>query len=161
VKVDEQGRSNLDGLRSPPSKEPKKKGGVTFLTARFEVNHGEIHYDNLRDKLGAELPYNAARQEDGLSAVLEPRNPADTEDRLNHNLTLKFDRSSATYKGRSLGDVGSSATAVVVFDEANKADQRVDDLVLKFTSNAMTATASGNVSSFSPLKYSFPDVQVN
>src|SRR5262249_1112888 len=56
VKIDEQGRSNLDALHAPPPTPEEKKSGVTLLSARFEVNHGEVHYDSLRDRISAAIP---------------------------------------------------------------------------------------------------------
>ncbi|HKP87732.1 MAG TPA: translocation/assembly module TamB domain-containing protein [Blastocatellia bacterium] len=151
VAVDAEGKSNLDALHAPPSKEEEKKSAVTFLTALFEIEGAELHYDDLKQNISAVVP--------GLNASLTPREPRALEDKLNHLLALNFDKASAVYEGRKIENIKSSMSGLVLYDEKRPADQRVDDLKFDLSSDFGTATASGNIESLSPLKYNLGNLQ--
>ncbi|MFL6213671.1 MAG: translocation/assembly module TamB domain-containing protein [Blastocatellia bacterium] len=159
MKVDEQGRSNLDALHAPPSKAEEKENASTFLTAKFEINNAALHYDDLRQKMSAVIPFDPAQGMAGLTLTLTPREPRALVDKLNHDLALNFDKANVTYEGRRVGNIQSSASGVVHYDEKNKAEQRVDDLALKLSSDVGNLNVAGNVESFTPLKYNVPQLQ--
>jgi translocation and assembly module TamB len=159
VSVDAQGRSNLAALRAPPSTQEEKKSAVTFLTAMFEVKNAAFHYDDAQRKLNAVIPFDPAQNMAGLTLTLTPREARALEDKLNHDFAFNFDKASATYEGRRVNNIQSSASAVVHYDEKNRAEQRVDDLSFKFGSDAGNINAGGNVESFAPLKYNLPQFQ--
>ncbi|MEN3333483.1 MAG: translocation and assembly module TamB [Blastocatellia bacterium] len=159
LSVDEQGRSNLDALRAPPSKEEEKKNAVTFLTATFELNHAALHYDDLQRKINAVIPFDPGQDMAGLTLTLKPKEARALEDKLNHDLAFNFDKASAVYEGRRINNIQSSASAVVHYDEKNQAEQRVDELSFKFSSDVGNLNANGNLESFTPLKYNLPQFQ--
>jgi len=145
VAADAEGKFNLAALHAPPSKEEEKKSAITFLTALFEINGAELHYDDLKQNISAVVP--------GLNVSLKPREQRALEDKLNHDLALNFDKATAVYQGQKIEDAKASLSGVVVYDEKKPADQRIDDLKFDLSSDLGTATASGNVESFAPLKY--------
>src|SRR5689334_22253660 len=159
LKVDEQGRSNIDALHAPPSTAEEKQNASTFLTATFEINNAALHYDDLKQKISAAIPFDPAQEMSGLTLTLKPREPRALVDKLDHDLALNFDKASMTYEGRKVGNIQSSASGVVHYDERNKAEQRVDDLTLKLGSDVGNLSAAGNVESFAPLKYNVPQFQ--
>lgn len=151
IAIDAEGKSNLDALHAPPSKEEEKKSAITFLTALFNVEGAELHYNDLKRNLSAVVP--------GLNLTLTPREARALEDKLNHTLALNFDKASAVYEGQKIENIKSSLSGLVLYDEKRPADQRLDDLKFDFSSDVGTATASGNVESFSPLKYNLGNLQ--
>ena len=151
VAVDAEGKSNLDALHAPPSKEETKKSAVTFLTALFNIEGAELHYDDLKQNISAVVP--------GLNATLTPREPRALEDKLNHTLALNFDKASAAYEGRKIENIKSSVSGLVLYDEKDPAAQRLDDMKFDLSSDLGTATASGNIESFAPVKYNLGQLQ--
>jgi translocation and assembly module TamB len=159
VKIDEQGRSNLDALHAPPSTQEEKQSAATFLTALFEVKNAALHYDDSQRKVNAVIPYDTAQDMAGLTLTLTPREPRALEDKLNHDLAFNFDKASLSYEGRRVNNIQSSAGGGVHYDEKDKAAQRIDDLSFKFSSDVGNINANGNVESFTPLKYNVPQFQ--
>jgi len=157
--VDAQGRSNLDALHGPPSTEEEKKSAVTFLTAMFEVKNAALHYDDLQRKISALIPYDPAQNLTGLTLTLTPREARALEDKLNHDLAVNLDKASVIYEGRQINNLQSSASAVVHYDEKNRAEQHIDDLSFKFSSDVGNLNAGGNITSFTPLQYNLPQFQ--
>src|SRR5436853_1405839 len=154
-----QGHSNLDALHAPPSTTEEKKNASTFLTAKFELNNAALHYDDLQRKINAVIPFDPGQNMAGLTLTLMPKEARALEDKLNHDLAFNFDKASATYEGRHINNIQSSASAVVHYDEKNQAEQHVDDVSFKFSSDIGNVNASGNVESFAPLKYNVPQFQ--
>src|SRR6185369_815762 len=105
MSVDEKGRSNLDALHAPPSTTEEKQSAVTFLTATFELNHAALHYNDLRRKINAVIPFDPGQDMAGLTLTLKPREARALEDKLNHDLALNFDKASATYEGRPINNI--------------------------------------------------------
>lgn len=159
MSVDEQGRSNFDALRAPPNKEEEKKSAITFLTAVFEIKNAALHYDDAQRKINAVIPFDPNQDQAGLTLTLNPRERRALEDKLNHDLNLNFDKASATYEGRPINNIQSSATAVIHYDEKDKAEQHIDNITFKFSSDVGNINASGNVASLAPLKYDLPQFQ--
>lgn len=143
--VDAEGKSNLDSLHAAPSKAEEKESAVTFFTALFNVENAELHYDDLQRNASAVVP--------GVNFSLKPNEQRALKDKINHDIALNFKDGSAVYQGQKIEHIESSLSGVVLYDEKNKADQRIDNLELKFNSDVAKADAKGNVESFTPLKY--------
>jgi translocation and assembly module TamB len=151
--VDTEGKSNLDALHAAPSTQEEKKSAVTFLTALFNVENAELHYDDLQRNASAVVP--------GLNLSLTPK-PNDAralEDKINHTLALNFKDGSAVYQGKKIEHIESSLSGLVLYDEKNKADQRIDNLEFGFNSDVGKTLAKGNLESFTPLKYNLSQLQ--
>src|SRR5918911_5726305 len=134
LKVDEQGRSNLDSLHAPPSTAGEKQNASTFLTAKFEINNAALHYDDLKQKISATVPFDSAQGRSGLTLTLTPREPRALVDKLNHDLALNFDKAQIKRDGQTINNIQASASGVVHYDEKNTAEQRIDDLSFKLGS---------------------------
>jgi translocation and assembly module TamB len=148
--VDAEGKSNLDALHDAPKKE-EKKDAITFLTALFEINGAELHYDDLHRNVSAVVP--------GLNLTLTPKEARAVDDKLNHDIALNFKNASAVYQRQKIENIESSLSGVALYDEKTPADQRIDNLDFRLSSSVGKAEARGNVGSFSPVKYNLSDFQ--
>lgn len=149
--VDAEGKTNLDALHAAPSKAEQKKSAVTFLTALFNIENAELHYDDLQQNASAVVP--------GLNLTLTPKEARALEDKINHDLALNFKDGIAVYQGKKIEHIESSLSGLVLYDEKNKTDQRIDNLEFTFNSDVVKTLAKGNVESFTPLKYNLTELK--
>jgi translocation and assembly module TamB len=138
IEIDKHGRVNLESLHSPP--ETKKKGGgnVSFLSANYRIEDGDITLVDKRQETSVELT--------ALSATLTPNDPHSVEDVLNNTLDLSFKGGSATYQGRPVQNLDGRVQATLRESDA-------DITALKISSDLGILTAQGQVASYRPLKY--------
>ncbi len=146
--VDAEGKTNLDALHAAPSKAEQKEDAITFFTALFKVENAELHYNDLQRNASAVVP--------GLNFSLTPNEQRALKDKINHNIALNFDHASAVYQGKNIGNIESSLSGVVLYDDAA---QRIDKLEFTFNSDVGKTLAKGNIESFTPLKYNLTELQ--
>ena len=138
IEYNESGLSNIDAIHAPPKKEGEK-AAITFLTARFIVDHAKINYVDRRRDVVATLP--------DIDISFNPKEPAALENKINHALTAKFNQpANVTYQGRPVENINLVANADVT-------EQSAKNIKLSVDSPVGVMNASGQVSSFSPLDY--------
>ncbi|MGA9771544.1 MAG: translocation/assembly module TamB domain-containing protein [Blastocatellia bacterium] len=148
--VDAEGKSNLDALHAAPSKAEEKESAITFFTALFNVENAELHYDDLQRNASAVVP--------GVNFSLKPNEQRALKDKINHDIALNFKDGSASYQGKKIEHIESALSGVVLFDEKDKVNQRIDKLEFTFNSDVGKTLAKGNVESFAPLKYNLTEL---
>ncbi len=146
VEYDEQGRSNIEGLREPPTREKAETNKITFLTALVTLKGGEVNYSDLRQKIAATLP--------NIDATFNPRTADALEDRIDHTLTAAFNGGTATYQGRQIGNISTRLIADVT-DQAAKVNE------FEMNSDLGRAVATAAIESFSPFKYATESLRVD
>jgi translocation and assembly module TamB len=138
VKVDENGRWDLQSLHSPPASSGSKGGDVRLSSVHFEIDNGEVSLDDRSRRVTLDIP--------GISVSYTPRHPDSIEDSLDGLVEAAFDKGTGSYQGRTVENIGSRAKAVVTADGADLSD-------LSITSSLGQASLNGHISSFQPFKY--------
>jgi translocation and assembly module TamB len=142
IEVDEQGRTNVEALHAPPERDAEE-AGINFLTAHVRVENGKLTLVDRNRDISAELI--------DINSSFIPREAAALENRINHLLEISLGGAKAGYQGRTVENISSNLRAVVTLDRT-----QVEEF--KFDSDAGRLTATGEIPSYSPLKYNF-DVQ--
>lgn len=153
VEFDEQGRSNLASLHSPPGKKEVKEEQVTFLTSNFEVRRGELTFVDRQRNITAQMTE--------MVAHLVPLETAAIYDKLNHRLEFGFTGATATIEGREIHDITMNILAHVTEQNAEIMIGQDGAPQFKITSDLGELKLNGKVESFEPLKYSFSDVRAS
>jgi translocation and assembly module TamB len=149
IELDEQGRSNLASLHSPPNKKEVKEDQVSFFTSNFEVTGGALTFVDRQRNITANMT--------DMVAHLVPLENAAIYDKLNHRLEFGFTGATASIEGREIHDITTNILANITDHDAEILDQNGDPQ-FKITSDLGQVKLRGNVESFAPLKYSFADV---
>lgn len=142
VEFDEEGRFNLESLRAPESDDADKESAVKFSEALISLTNGELNMTDRKNDVALNLR--------NLEAKMAPQGGSLLADAINHLLTISFAQTDAVYQGRKIENIKSYIEALVVTGEAN---QTVDLKKLDFESDLGKATASGQITSFDPVKY--------
>jgi translocation and assembly module TamB len=146
IEYDEQGRSNIEGLREPPTREKAETNKITFLTALITLKGGEFNYSDLRRKLAATLP--------NIEATFNPRTPDALEEKIDHVLTATFNGGTLNYQGEQAGNISSRVVA-------NVTDQNATITQFETSSDLGRAVATGVIESFSPFKYATESLRLD
>ena len=151
IEIDEKGRSSLDALHAPPSKEEVKEKQVTFLTSNFVVKDAELNFVDKRRDISAQVT--------GLIAHLVPLTPESIDDKLDHRLEIGFG-ASMKVEGREIHNITTNIVAHVT-DHSAEILSANGEPQFKITSDLGKITANGKVDSFKPVKYSLTDVHAD
>lgn len=152
IEYDEQGRSNLDALHAPPSKEEVKEKSITFLTSNFELKQGAVTFVDKQRDISAQMT--------DLTAHLVPLTPDSIDDKLDHRLEIGFTGATLKFEGREVHDITTNILAHVTAHSAEILSANGEPQ-FKITSDLGQVKVNGQVESFSPFKYSFPDVRAD
>src|SRR6185369_7894552 len=153
IEFDEQGRSNLASLHSPPSKKEVKEEQVTFLTSNFEVSGAEIAFVDRQRNITGQIT--------DMSAHLVPLENAAIYDKLNHRLEFGFTGATASIEGREIHNITANILAHVTEENAEIMVDPDGVPQFKFSSDLGELKLKGKVESFEPLKYNFSDVSAS
>lgn len=153
IEFDEQGRSNLASLHSPPSRKEVKEDQVIFLTSNFEVSRAELTFVDRRRNITAQIT--------DLVAHLVPLENAAIYDKLNHRLEFGFTGATASVEGREIHNITANILAHVTEQNAEIMVADNGDPQFKITSDLGELKLNGKVESFEPIKYNFGVVQVS
>jgi translocation and assembly module TamB len=145
LQLDQKGNFNLQSLISEKGKKEKEKGPVSFFSAKFIVDQGEIDFVDQQDQVTARVS--------DLQLHLTPKNPAQLADELNHRLQLSFAKGSAAFEGRKIEKIAATIEADVTEKSA-----QVDQLDLKSDLGNLSLTAK--IDSFKPAIYELNSVHL-
>ena len=146
IEYDDAGRSNIDPIHAPPKSEAEK-AGITFLTARFVVDHAKINYKDRKRNIEATVP--------DVDITLDPKDREALEDKINHTLVAEFTQpASVRYQGRLVENITLKTNAYVTTENAT-----VESFSL--SSPLGVFNASGRVAEFSPFDYEFKIEKTN
>lgn len=143
-KVDEQGRSFRDKVKTPPDKETTEEK-LRVFTAAFEIYDGRFHLDDRKNDIAATI--------EDFQATLTPRDASAVGNRLDHVLALGFTQASATYRGKAIEQIALRARASLTPESA-----AIESLT--FNSSVVNVFGSGALSSYEPLQYAFKEVKI-
>jgi len=142
IEFDETGRSNFESLRAPESDEQNKESAVRFADALISLAGGEISFTDRKNDLAANLR--------SLEVKMTPLGNASLADAINHALTVSFAGTDAVYQGRNIENIKAQIAANIVRDDTK---QNVDLNRFDLESDLGKLSATGQVTSFKPLKY--------
>lgn len=138
LKVDAQGRANIDSLHAPPETGKKSSSDVTILSALFKLQNGEINVEDQQDAVSGTLSE--------ISGSLAPVNASSVDDTLNHILTLGIGSGKAVYQGRAVEHIQSNLSGRVT-------DNGASITSFDLTSDLGKTVGGGEIASFKPFKY--------
>ena len=146
LEIDKQGRFVLDPLlEQRPKKKEEEKGPVSFFTAKYTIEQGEVDFVDLKREVTVHVG--------DLKAEFAPLDASSLSDELNHRLQIAFATAGGSYQGRRIEKIGAQIEARVMETNA-----QIDKFEL--TSEVANVSLTGRLDSFEPLKYESSDVRV-